>query len=266
MDDRGRAKLTIDSHDLRSVRLVVEFIYGTGSVEMMEYPSKEQPIIQDCILLHGLGHDFGVPDMSAYATRHLGMYLSKKLRDICLYPVVPKAMDAVAPRGFMDDLEAGVNAVYKANANPGGAAGGGGKDKDKDKDDDPNHPRRMLVDFVVAGRDVLLRDAGLRFSIDQDSFPPSFIKDVLLAQFGRAYKSAWMRGLVVRPLEKPQKLKRRCAGCGEGIAKDETAVFNPWSAPSLAQRYAQVCCEECALGMEEKGAGVSWGVFGGIKE
>ena len=247
----------IDSHDIRSVRLVVELIYGTGSVEMMEDPSEEQPTIQDCILLYSLGHDFGIADMATYATRHLGMYLSRKLRDICTYPVVPGAIEAVAPRAFVDDLEAGVTAVYKA-APPGGAA----------NQDDPNHPRRMLIDFVVAARDVLLRDARLRLDVDQDMLPAAFLKDVLLAQFGRACQTPWMKRLMARPTEKKQQQKktRHCAGCGGGIAKGETAVFNPWSAPSLAQRYAQVCCEECAEGMDDKGAGVEWGVFDETKQ
>lgn len=124
--------------------LIIKFIYGGGSVKILEYPSKDQPIIQDYILLYNLGHDFEIPDMVTYTTKHYGMYLSQKLRDICLYPV-PKAMEAVALWPFTDDLEAGIIQVYKTELG----------------EEDPNHPRHMLIDFVLAGRDVLLSSATL---------------------------------------------------------------------------------------------------------
>ncbi|KAG6353634.1 hypothetical protein INS49_005342 [Diaporthe citri] len=255
VDHRGGVVLTIDSHDIKSVRLVAEFIYGAASVEILEYQSKDQPIIQDCILLYNLGHEFDIHDMVVYATRHLGMYLSKKLKDICLYPV-PKAMQAIAPRAFIDDLEAGITQAYETEP----------------IEEDPNLPRHMLIDFVLAGRDVLFRDADLRFRISQGMLPAAFANEVLLAQYGPGYKTPWMKKLMVRPEKlnkKPEEMKKKrsCAGCGEGITKDETMVFNPWSGPNLSQRYTQVCCEECAQEMDKgKGKGVSWGVFDDAQE
>lgn len=239
----------MDSHDAKSVRLVVEFIYGDWMVEIMEYPSEKQPIIQDCILLYNLGHDFDIPKMIAYATKHLGMYLSRKLKDFCIYPV-PKAMVAVAPREFMDDLEVGIKDAENARK---------------------NDPRSMLIDFVVVGGDIILRDAGFRFSIDQDFLPPAFVKDVLLAKFGNKYQTQWMTNLMVRPEElmKSEKKRKRgdCAGCGEAITMEQTAVFNPWSQQRLARRYTQVCCEDCAGQMDKgNGAGVQWEIFSDVKE
>lgn len=254
-DHKGRVVLTLDTHDVKSIRLVVEFIYGARSVEIMEYPSKDQPVIQDCVLLYNLGYNFEIPDMVAYATKHLGMYLSQKLKDICLYPV-QKAMEAVAPRAFIDDLEAGIAQAYKTEPIA----------------EDPNHPRHMLIDFFLAGRDVLFRDADLRFRITQSMLPATFVNEILLAQYGPGYKTPWMKKLMVRPEKmnrKPEetKKKRSCAGCGEGITKDETMVFNPWSGPNFSQRYTQVCCEDCAQEMDKgKGRGVSWGVFNDAKE
>lgn len=255
VDDGGRIVLAMDSHDLKSVDLVVEFIYGEAMVEILEYPYKGLPSIQNCILLYNLGHDFDIPKLVAYATDHLGMYLSKKLQDICLYPV-PMAMQAVALRAFIDDLEAGITQVYKTEP----------------IDEKPNNPRDMLIDFVVAGRDVLFRDADWRCRISQDMLPAAFLKDVLLAEYGTRYKTPWMKKLRARPEKlnnKPEdmKKKRSCDGCGEGITKDQTMVFNPWSGPSFAQRYAQVCCEDCAQEMDKgNGKGVEWGIFADSKE
>lgn len=257
VDHKGRVVLTLDTHDVKSIRLVVEFIYGARSVEIFEYPSKDQPVIQDCILLYNLGHDFEISDMVAYATKHLGMYLSQKLRDICLYPA-QKAMEAVSPRAFMDDLEAGIVQVYKAEYGQGA--------------NEPNNPKCMVMDFILAGREVLFRDAGLRFSIDQDMLPAAFLKEILLAQFGRGYQTPWMKKLMVRSEEvtkKFHKMKKgtKCAGCGEGVTEDQPVVFNPWSGPTVTQKYTQVCCEECAEDMDNgKGRGISWGVFDDAKE
>lgn len=244
----------MDSHDAKSVRLVVEFIYGDWMLEKMEYPSEKQPIIQDCILLWNLGHDFDVPKMITYATKHLGMYLSRKIQNVCIYPV-PKALVAVSPREFMDDLEVGIKDAENARPPADG------------KDD----PRSMLIDFLVVSRDTVLRDAGFRFSIDQDVLPAAFVKDVLLAIFGNKYQTQWMTKLMVRPkaLMKSEKKKKRgdCAGCGEAVTMDQTVVFNPRSQLPLAQRYTQVCCEDCSLHMDKgNGDGVQWNIFNDVKK
>ncbi|KAH8767324.1 hypothetical protein F5883DRAFT_644332 [Diaporthe sp. PMI_573] len=253
-DDRGKTVATIDSHDLKSLRLVIEFLYGKSMVETMEYPSENQPIIQDSILLYNLGHDFDIPEMVAYATKHMGMYLSKKLKEICLYPI-SRGLKAAGKKEFMEDLKAGINEAE--NARPG--------ETEAAKN---NHPRLMLIDFIVVGRDVLLRDAIFRFDIDEDFLPAAFIKDAFLAQFAPEYKTTWMKDLMVRPdkLGMPVSKKRgNCAGCGEAVAKDRTVVFNPWSGRGLPQRYTQFCCEECAEGMDEgNGAGVVWDTFGDV--
>lgn len=244
------------SHDVKSVRLVVEFIYGDWMVQILEHPSEDQPIIQNCILLYNLGHDFDIPKMVTYASKHLGMYLSKKLKEICLYPI-SKALEAATPKEFMEDLETGINMAEKARPGASEAV-------------KRNHPRKMLIDFIVVGRDVLLRDAGFRVRIELNFLPALFVRDVLLAQNSREYQSQWMANLRVRPdkLMKPvQKKRGHCAGCGESVGKDQTVVFNPWSYRGLAQRYTQFCCEECSKGMDKgDGAGVVWGTFDDMKE
>lgn len=182
--------------------------------------------------------------MSKYAIHTLGTYLSRKLKEICIQPL-PKALEAAGQNHFIDDLEVG---VIKA-------------DEARRAGEERKLPLLMLTDFVVVARDVLLREARFRLTIDQDLLPAAFIREVLLAQFGKGYQTTWMRNLMVRPPKAAVK-RVKCAGCGEGIAKDEEVVFNPWSGVKVPQRYTQVCCEECAQGMDKgKGKGVSWQVF-----
>ncbi|KAL1869160.1 hypothetical protein Daus18300_005697 [Diaporthe australafricana] len=245
--DDGKAVITVESHCVESVNLVLEFIYGASKVELIEYPSNNQPLIQDCMRLYNLGHEFKIPELTKYATDNLGFYLSRRLREFCIYPL-SEAKKAVCRNKFIEDLEAG---IIKA-------------DKSRQAGGDRELPFLMLVDFAVAGRDVLLRDAGLRWDIDQDVVPSSFIKEVMLTLFGPRYRTAWMKSLMVKP-EKEARKRRKCAGCDEGIAKEETAAYNPFSGYEFAQRYAQVCCEECAQGMKQ-GSGVSWEVFDDTKE
>lgn len=234
----------VETHPAKSVDLVLEFIYGASKIEDIEYPAADHPMIQNCILLYSLGHDFEIMSLAKYAVCHLGAYLSRKLKQICIYPLA-NATKAAGQNGFLTDLEAGITQADEISR---------GQEERK-------LPLKMLTDFVVVGRDVLLREAGFRFSISEDVLPSTFIKDLLLAQFDTTYKTTWMKNLMKKPQKQALK-RRKCAGCGEGVAKDEQVVFNPWSGTILSQRYSQVCCEECAQGMEKgSGKGVSWEVF-----
>lgn len=234
----------IETHPAKSVDLVLEFIYGASKIEEVEYPDPGFPMVQNCILLYSLGHDFEIFNLSKYAIYHLGNYLSRKLKEICIYPLA-NATKAAGRNGFIADLEAGITKADEAHL----------------AHEERKLPLRMLTDFVVVSRDVLLREARFRLTIDQDVLPSTFIKDLLLAQFDTTYKTMWMKNLMKKPQK--QALKRqKCAGCGEGVAKDEQVVFNPWSSTKFSQRYSQVCCEECAQGMDKgNGKGVSWEVF-----
>lgn len=195
------------------------------------------------MLLYSLGHDFEITSLSKYAVYHLETYLARKLKEICIYPL-NKAIEAAGRNGFIDDLEAGITKAYEA----------------RQAHKEQKVPLKMLTDFVVVARDVLLREATFRFTIKQDLLPTPFIRKVLLAQFDGSYKTTWMKNLMQQP--KKQTLKRpKCSGCGEGTTKDELVVFNPWSGTKSEQAYSQVCCVECAEEME-KGNGVSWEVFG----
>jgi hypothetical protein len=253
VDDSGTAAITLVTPNAKSVLLVVEFVYGKGMVETMEYPSEKQPFIQDCILLYDLAHSFDIPDMIKYAINHLGTYLSRKLKEICHYPLLKAS---AIPREFMDDLEAGIRDAEKA-------------DSGKTLYAQRNHPRRMLIDFVVVGGDVLMRDSTFRWNIGEDLLPAAFIRDAFLARTDLTYQTPWMRNLVVRPeaLEKEMRSRGRCASCRESVAKEQQVVFNPWSHQGLERKYTQFCCEECSKEMDdEEGGGVSWDIFDVVKE
>lgn len=234
----------IETHPAKSVDLVLEFIYGAAKIEDIEYPAPDHPIIQNCILLYNLGHDFEIFNLSKYAICHLGTYLSRKLKEICIYPLA-NATKAAGRAVFIEDLEAGIVTADEARL----------------AHEERKLPLRMLTDFVVVARDVLLREPHFRLSIDQDVLPSTFVKDVLLAQFNTTYDTHWMKNLMKQPQKQTLK-RRKCAGCGEGVVKDEQVVFNPWSGTKFSQRYSQVCCQECAQGMDkDNGKGVSWEVF-----
>lgn len=240
----GKEVIVIESHSARSIDLILEFIYGNYKIEEIEYAKLDHPVIQSCVLLYGLGHDFEIAGLCKYATHTLGTHLNRKLKEICVQPL-SQALEAARRNGFIEDLEAG---IVKA-------------DEARRAGEERKLPLLMLTDLVVVARDVLLREARFRLTIDQDLLPGAFIREVLLAQFGKGYQTTWMRNLMVRP-QKAAVKRVKCAGCGEGIAKDEEVVFNPWSGVKVSQRYTQVCCEECAQGMDKgKGKGVSWQVF-----
>lgn len=254
-DREGRVLLTLDTHDIKSIAFVVEFIYGDKELKELKYPPKDQPTIQLCVLLYNLGHDFDISDMVTHAKKHLGMHLSRKLKEICIYPL-SKAKKAVASNKFLDDLEAGITAAYKTEYK-----------------DDLNHPQKMLMDFIVVGGEILFRDERFMLSIDQDVLPADFLKDFIKAQFGGRYQTPWMKRLMVRSDKLKMKLEKtknqqqkNCEGCGVTTG-DQTISFNPWSRAHIGQMYTQVCCEKCAQGMDEgDGKSVPWAVFDDTEE
>lgn len=245
--DDGKAVITVETHSAKSINLVLEFIYGAYKVKQIEYPSVNQPLIQDCLELYTLGHDFKILELAKYAADHLGFYLSRKLKEICIYPL-SKAKEALGRNRFIEDLEAGIIIA----------------DESRKASRNRELPFLMLIDFAVAGKDVLFCDAGLLWDIDQDILPSTFLKEFFLTWCGPKYHTAWMKKLVVKP-EKETRKRRKCAGCDEGIAKEETAAINPFSGLEFEQRYAQVCCEDCAQEMKQ-GKGISWKVFDDTKE
>lgn len=242
-DNSGKPVVVIESHCAKSIDLVLEFIYGASKIDDIEHPAPGDPFIKNCIHIYNLGHDFEITSLSKYAIYHLGTHLSRKLKEVCVYPL-SEAKAAAARNGFIEDL---VASIIEADV----AHQAGRK-----------LPLDMLTDFVVVARDVLLREAGFRLSIEEDVVPYTFVKKLLLAQ---TYQTTWMKHIMVRPQE-PQKLQPRrgwkCDGCGEKVAEDEPVIFNPFSALKFSQRYTQVCCEECAQGMDKgHGKSASWAVF-----
>lgn len=193
------------------------------------------------MLLYSLGHDFEIPGLTNYAVDHLGNYLSRKLKDICIYPH-QKALDAAGRSWFIEDLEAG---LIKANETEWAR-------------EERSDPLGMLTDFVVVARDVLFWEPQFRWSIDE-VLPSTVVRKLLLAQFRTKYETKWMNDLMMQPQKQTLK-RRKCSGCGDSVVKDELVVFNPWSGTKFSQAYSQVCCTECAEQME-KGKGVSWEVF-----
>lgn len=194
-----------------------------------------------CSELYSLGRDFEIRDMERYAMLCLQSYLSTKLKEICELPSSPADGPVQGREKFIQQLGDGINSAVCLHQS--------GDRLDK--------PYKALVDFVVAGSEVLLRDKGLQWDISEDVIPATFVRDVVLTQY-RGYQTAWMRKLLARP-DPPQR-RVKCAGCGEMLKRGETAVFNPGS---LTRIYTQMCCGNCAEdeeNLDEDGT-ISWSMF-----
>ncbi|KAK7746039.1 hypothetical protein SLS53_002762 [Cytospora paraplurivora] len=241
-DKMGKTVIEVHSHSLSQMEFVLEFIYGAGKIEEFEHPSIKKSFMTSCSELYSLGRDFKVHNMERYAILCLQGYLSTKLKEICELPSSPADDGSVQGRDrFIRQLEDGINTAVCL----------------RQSGDDLEEPYKVLVDFVVAGSEVLLLDKGLQWDISEDVIPATFVRDVLLAQY-RGYQTKWMRKLLARPDLPPRRVK--CHACGEIPKRGERAVFNPGS---LRRIYTQICCGNCAEDEDklDKDGLISWGVF-----
>lgn len=194
--------------------------------------------------------------MADFATRELGNYLSSALKMLCDQRLSQFALgngrtemqDRLRCSHFVANFLAGVEAADRIRQ--------GGRDERV-------RPFQMLVDFFIAGKEVLLREPELELFLDGDVVP-AFAKSVLLTERAGGAKTKWMRALVARP---PLARKGRaglCWECDGGLKNLKetggTAFVNP---KSREVTYSQACCVRCAD--KEKNIGedglVKWGVF-----
>lgn len=130
-------------------------------------------------------------------------------------------------------------------------------------------PWQMLVDFFIAGKEVLLQEPEIALFLEADVVP-SFAKSVLLTERRDGHsKSKWMRGLVAKPPKNRPGRKGMCWECDGGLKNMEKtggiAFVNP---RSKEVSYSQACCVRCAEKESNIGAGdlVKWEVFDGKKQ
>lgn len=129
--------------------------------------------------------------------------------------------------------------------------------------DDRMRPLQMLIDFFVAGKDILLREPEMELFLDGDVVP-SFAKMVLLTEKKGGWRSKWMKGLVAKPPAHPTGKKGLCWECNGGLRNlKETGGVGVVNPKSREVTYTQVQCAHCAA--KEKNVGnnglVRWDVF-----
>lgn len=129
--------------------------------------------------------------------------------------------------------------------------------------EDRVRPFQMLVDFFIAGKEVLLAEPEMELFLDSDVVP-AFARTVLITERRGGARSKWMKGLVARPPAKPVGRSGLCCDCTGGL-KDKKGtggmgVVNP---RSMLVTYTQACCAFCSS--KEKNLGehglIKWDVF-----
>lgn len=246
-DAAGKQVIEIDSHSAAEIALVMEFIYGAGMLDAIENSSNKSFIVT-CADIYLLGRDFDISSMAEYAMNHLGKYLNTKLKEICVLPA-KRARQALVKHKFIQHLKFGIRRVDRAQKS------GRGRELYK-----------MLVDFVVAGREVILRNEDFQSSISQEIVPPEFIKEVMLTQYRGRFQTEWMKNVAVKPETLPNRLVK-CVVCGMDmdLLGGEGAHYSPWSEGLLMSMYTEVCCSRCAqdeYNQDDDGM-ISWSVFKG---
>lgn len=187
--------------------------------------------------LYDLGHDFRVKGLPEYASDAIGVSLSGVLKKIC-DPRLSEDRQGHACTELQDYLRASdfvptfLRALQAA-------------DSIRQKGADENErvrPWEMLIDFFVAGMEVLLYEPGVEEFIEADSVP-SFAKSYLLTKRspGRC-KSKWMRDLVPEPPKDTNRKEGKCSDCNKDLQGGDVGMVNP---KSWRVWYSEVCCVEC---------------------
>lgn len=214
-----------------------------------------EPVIKANIRLFNLGHDFRVAGLPDFASDAIGENLSTILRMIC-DPRLTEQRHANGRtelqdrlrktdfiRTFMDGLEAA-----------DWIRGQGADENERVR------PWQMLVDFFIAGKEVLLQEPEIALFLEAD-LVPSFAKSVLLTERrdGQS-KSKWMRGLVAKPPKEISAKEGNCWDCHTSLKKPGGIAFvNP---RSKKVSYSQACCPKCAQKESNRGVdGFRWEMF-----
>lgn len=211
------------------------------------------------IRLFNLGYDFRVAGLADFASEGIGRTLSVVLQMICdprltiqkhangRTELQDRLRSTNFMRTFLDGLEAADWVRRRGN-----------------DEMERVRPWQMLIDFFIAGKEVLLREPEMGLFIEND-IVPDFAKSVILTERRTGhYQSRWMRSLVAKlPTNTPGK-KGLCWDCGAGVKNiKETggiALINP---RSKEVTYTQVICVRCSekeSNIREDGL-VKWEVF-----
>ncbi|KAF3763840.1 hypothetical protein M406DRAFT_75073 [Cryphonectria parasitica EP155] len=252
--------LVVPTHTCVEVEMVLIFIYAGGlssylpsfflpgfiSLTFLPRPeidpkSDDEPSFPvSCVRIYNLGHDFAVTGMADFATNELGNYLSAALKMICDYRLSHATLsngrseiqDRLRCNNFVTNFLSGIEAAADAHR--------------RGTRDERLRPFQMLVDFFIAGKEVLLREPELELFLDGDVVP-SFAKVVLLTERKGGAKSKWMKNLVAKPPSTLAGKKGLCWECGCGLKNlKETggiAFVNP---KSREVTYGQAQCARCS--------------------
>lgn len=293
--ERGQAPvIDVTGHDPIDIEAILVFIYAGGScppspfpivasIVPMQWPRLTLPpcdiaidpkIFPDdaypsaCVRLYQLGHIFRVTNLSDFATNELGLYLSIVLKSICNQRLwVPahkqeclgrtEIQDRLRRNNFMADYLTAVERADRVRR-----AG--------DTEMELLRPYQMLVDFFLAGQELLLYEPEFKLWLENDMVP-SFAKTVLLTRRRGGSYSEWMKNLVCAPAAAADMPSRQglCYDCRGGLKNiKETGGAGFVNPRSWKGSYTQVICQRCCK--REKNLGddglLTWDVFSPRKD
>ncbi|KAJ4388052.1 hypothetical protein N0V93_008657 [Gnomoniopsis smithogilvyi] len=227
-----------------------------------------ESLIKASIRLFNLGHDFRVKNLAEFASARIGESLSLALKMICDQRLTnqqhpngrTELQDRLRKTGFMRTFLEGLEAADWVRSQG-------------DEEMERIRPWQMLIDFFIAGKEVLLAEPEMDLFLDAD-LVPSFAKSVLQTERRNGHShSRWMRTLVAKPPEDMSKRQGPCWVCGIRVNNIKKtggiALVNPKSMlePKSKQTDLQFCCVQCAekeSNIGEDGL-VKWEVFNAKK-
>lgn len=205
--------------------------------------------------------------MADFATNELGNYLSLVLKMISdqglSRPPTVRRQDGAARTEIQDRLRANnFMSIYLAGVEAASAICHRGAHGERVRED-RIRPFQMLVDFFIAGKEVLLAEPEMELFLD-GHVVPAFAPTVLITERRGGARSKWMKGLIARPPAKPVGRSGLCWDCGSGL-KDMKATggVGVVNFKSREVTYRQACCAFCSK--KEKNLGefglFKWDVF-----
>lgn len=127
-------------------------------------------------------------------------------------------------------------------------------------------PYQMLVDFFLAGENVLLAEPEFELWLESDVVP-SFAKVVLLTRKRGGYRTKWMQGLVAKAPTRGRP--GLCVDCQAGLKNIKECGGLAWVNPkSRSGLHTQGVCKRCVE--KERNLGEDglprWDIFNPRKE
>lgn len=214
--------------------------FGDTEIDPGFFP--DEPYPYSCVHLYNLGHVFHVNNLSDFATTELGNYLSNVLKSICdqrlWVPAVDQKVkcrteiqDRLRRANFMRNFLAAVELADRVRRS--GAT-----------ETDRLRPYQMLVDFFIAGEELLLSEPEFELWLESDVVP-SFAKTVLLTRKRGGCRSKWMYGLVGKP-SRDSGRQGLCVDCNTGLKNIKQCGGPGFANPrSWKGSYTQILCRQC---------------------